>query len=102
MPSKPVIARRETILEKRSAVWTWYKASKTLSKITRLEDLTKSTVAGIIQRVKARTSENKFTNTKRPRKPLKLTSKGERRLLRAVANDTRANLVCLVTPSKSS
>jgi hypothetical protein len=72
-----------------------------LSEIARLEDLTKLTVAGIIRHVKARTGENKFTNVKRPRKPLKLTPKGERRLLRAVANDTRVNLVCLTTPSKS-
>ncbi|PMD28123.1 hypothetical protein NA56DRAFT_742289 [Hyaloscypha hepaticicola] len=59
MPSEPITARRETKPEKRSAVWTWYRAGKTLSEIARLEDLTKSTIAGIIRRVKARTGENK-------------------------------------------
>lgn len=101
MPSEPVTARRETTPEKRSAVWTWYRAGKTLSEIARLEDLTKLTVTGIIRRVKARTGENKFTNAKRPGKPPKLTPKGERRLLRVAANDTRANLAYLAIPSKS-
>jgi hypothetical protein len=72
-----------------------------LSEIARLENFIKLIVAGIIRRVKVKIGENKFTNAKRSGKSLKLTPKGERRLLRAAANDTRANLAYFAISSKS-
>jgi hypothetical protein len=66
-----------------------------------LENLIKLIIAGIIRRVKIKTGENKFINVKRSGKPSKLISKSERRLLRAAANDTRANLAYLAISSKS-
>ena len=101
MPSEPVTQRPETTTEKRTAVWTWCKAGKSYSEVGRLEGLTKSTVAKIIQHVKATTGEDKFSNKIRPGRPPKLTLKAERRILRAAANDTHANLACLRTPSQS-
>ena len=47
------------------------------------------------------TSKDKFSNKIRPSRPLKLTPKAERHLLRAAANNICANLACLGTPSKS-
>ena len=97
----PVTICRETSKEKRIEVWAWYKSGKSYSEIGRLENLTKSTVSKIIQRAKAITSEDKFSNKKRTGRPPKLTPKGERRLLRAASNDTCTNLACLRILSKS-
>jgi transposase len=74
---------------------------KSYSEIGRLEDLTKTTVATIIQRTKKRTGQDRFTNAPRCGAPKKLEVRGERRLLRAASNDTRATLAVLGTPSKS-
>jgi transposase len=74
---------------------------KSYSEIGRLEDLTKTTVATIIQRTKKRTGQDRFTNAPRCGAPKKLKVRGERRLLRAASNDTRATLAVLGTPSKS-
>jgi transposase len=58
-------------------------------------------VGDIITCVKATAGTDRFTNKRRTGKPPKLTVKAEQRLLRAAANDTRANLAALGTPSKS-
>src|SRR5271156_4824891 len=100
MPSKLITSRRETTKEKRAEVWTWYRAGKTYSEIRRRTDLTKSTVAGIIQREKTRTGQDRVSNAPRPGRPPKVTPKAERRLLRAASQDTRATLAALSTPSK--
>jgi predicted transcriptional regulator len=101
MPSKAITSRRETTIEKRADVWAWYKVGKTYSEIGRLTELTKPTVANIIQREKKRTGQDRFSNAPRPDKPPKLTPKAERRLLRAASKNTRATLAALSTPSKS-
>jgi len=101
MPSERITSRRETTLEKRADVWAWYRVGKTYSEIGRLTDLTKSTVAKVVQREKKRTGQDRFSNAPRPGRPPKLTPKGERRLLRAASKDTRATLAALSTPSKS-
>src|SRR5204862_8136761 len=74
---------------------------KTYSEIGRLTDLTKPTVASMVQREKKKTDQNRFSNASRSSRPPKLTSKAERRLLRAASQDTRATLKALATPSKS-
>jgi hypothetical protein len=48
MPFELVTLRRETTLDKRINVLGWYIKGKTYLEITRLEDLTKSTIAKII------------------------------------------------------
>ena len=100
MPSAPVTARRETDVEKRKDVWAWYKCGKTYSEISRLEDLTKSTFAKIIQRIKKRTGKDKFSNAKRTGTRPKLTPHGERRLLRATL--LLLSLEHLPNPERSS
>jgi transposase len=101
MSSESIISRRETTKEKRAEVWTWYKAGKTYSEIGRRTDLTKSTVAGIIQREKKKTGQDRFSSAPRSGRPPKVTPKAKRRLLRAASKDTRATLAALSTPSKS-
>ena len=101
MSSEPITSRRETTKEKRADVWAWYKVGKTYSEIRRLTELTKSTVAKIIQRKKKRTGQDRFSNAPRPGRPPKLTPKAKRRLLRAASQDTRVTLAALSTPSKS-
>jgi transposase len=101
MPSEPVTSRRETTLDKYISVWGWYIKGKSYSEIGQLEDLTKTTVATIIQRTKKRTGQDQFINIPRCRAPKKLKVRGERRLLCAASNNTRAILAVLGTPSKS-
>jgi hypothetical protein len=101
MPSKPKTSRRETTYDERRDVWDWYLSGYSYSEIGRLSRLPKSTVGDIITRVKATAGTDRFINKRRTGKPPKLTVKAERRLLRAVANNTRANLAALGTPSKS-
>jgi predicted transcriptional regulator len=101
MPSKAITSRRETTIEKRADVWAWYKVGKTYNEIRRLTELTKLTIANIIQREKKRIGQDRFSNVSRPGKPPKLTPKVKRRLLRATFKNTQAILKALFTLSKS-
>jgi hypothetical protein len=101
MSSESITSRRETTKEKRAEVWTWYKVGKTYNEIRRRTDLTKSTVAGIIQREKKKIGQDRFSSVSRSGKPPKVTPKVKRRLLRAASKDTRATLAAFSTPSKS-
>jgi transposase len=102
MPSKPKTSRRETTSIQRAEVWTWYNAGKSLSEIKRIVSLPRSTVWDIINRAKSVTSKDKFSSKPRIGCPLKVTKRVERQLLRAASNNTRAPLIALATPSKSS
>jgi transposase len=101
MPSKPKTSRRETTVEERVEVWTWYKSDKTISEIGRLTGLPRSTCSDIIKRAKLATGKDKFSSKPRAGAPPKITPKAERRLMRAAWNDTQAPLLALGTPSKS-
>src|SRR5205807_2596573 len=61
----------------------------------------KSTVSSIIQRIKTTTGQDKFTSKPRQGAPRKVDLRGERKLLRYAAENTKDPLAVLGTPSKS-
>jgi hypothetical protein len=97
----PKTIRRETSVAQRLACWTWHKAGKTNTQISRLEGLPRTTVASIIQRVKATNHDNTFKSSFQCGAPKKLTIRAERALIWAAVANCRAPLITLCTPSKS-
>ena len=93
--------RRETTVDQRTEVWTYYLQGKSLTQIHLLTFIPKSTCSNIITRAKAKTGQDRFTNAKRTGAPKKVTIQAERRLIRAAGKDTKATLAALATPSKS-
>ena len=101
MPSKPKSNRRETTPEERAIVWAHYLDGDSYSEIKAKTGHGKSTIQGIIERLKARTGQDRFKSKPRLGAGRKVDSRGERALLRHADKNTKDPLTVLRTPSKS-
>jgi transposase len=91
---------KEHSIAKRSAVVTWRKAGRSLSEISKLEGLPRSTVQSILGRYQK--NPQSLANKERPGRPPKLSERAKGSLIRAVAIDTHLPIRALGTPTKTA
>lgn len=96
MAPTPKTSRREVPLEKRARILDRYRQGKSVPQIASSLGLPRSTVHSIIDRYKDYKNPG-FKNKPRLRRPLELSPKAERRLLRHAVTHTKDTLFALTT-----
>ena len=101
MPSKPKTLRKETTPEERAIVWTHYCHGLSYSQIKEQTGHPKSTIQGIIERIKTSTGLDKFHSKARQGAFQRVNPRGEQALIRHASQNTKDLIAVLGTPSKS-